>query len=286
MEIATIGVIGAGTMGHGIAQIAATAGYNVYLNDRDSDILASAKHNISASLAKLVQKKQLTCSAGKKTMDRISFIKNLGEFRKIDLLIEAIVEKEELKIQLYKLLDAILRPHCILAPNTSSISITRLSLAAPNRANKFVGMHFMNPPQLVPLLELICGDHTSQETASIARKVAMQMNRDPIIESKDRAGFIVNRILMSSIREACLLIEEGVASPQDVDKSALLGVGSSRSMPILQLADLIGLDVVSNVLKVFEKDLGPQYAPPKLLEQMVEEGHLGRKTGRGFFEYT
>jgi 3-hydroxybutyryl-CoA dehydrogenase len=287
MEVSVIGIAGAGTMGHGIAQIAAQAGYYVLLYDSFEEALAKARVKIEASLNKFVEKGQMISSERDEVLARISFTGDLSEFDDADLIIEAVYEDQEVKENLFRELARAAKPECILASTTSSIPIFNLAAAAGyERWGRVVGMHFMNPPQLVPLLEIVRHHHTSDETVEEIRRVAERMKRNPIIESPDRPGFVVNRILMRAINEAAKIVGWGV-DPDDVDKSVIIGVGSSKGMPILQLADLIGIDVCLQVLKVIASDFGmySDYKPASILEEMVRRGDLGRKTGRGFFDY-
>lgn len=282
-HIETIAVIGAGQMGAGIAQVAAQAGYSVLLYDSAMGALQSASKSIETSLEKLESKGRLpqeqTAAA---IAARIHATADFAELAPADFAVEAIVEKEALKKTLFGRLDALLQPRAILASNTSSIPITRLC-AATSRPDRVVGMHFMNPVPLMKLCEIIRGLPTSDETFELTADLARRLGKTTC-ESQDYPGFIVNRVLIPFINEACYAVMEGVASPSDIDNSCKLGL--NHPMGPLTLADFIGLDTVLAIAEVLHAGLGDaKYRPCPLLRKYVDAGWLGRKSGRGFYEY-
>jgi 3-hydroxybutyryl-CoA dehydrogenase len=280
--IRTVGVVGAGTMGNGIAQVFAQAGFSVTLVDIAMPLLDRARAAIDKSLGKFVEKNRISASERDEALGRLSLATSVDQLAAVDYVVEAIVEKVDEKKALFASLDALTRPDVILASNTSSISITVLG-AATGRPDRVLGMHFMNPVPLMSLVEMIRGQATSDESMRIASQLCVTLGKTPV-EAADYPGFIANRILMPMINEAIYAVMEGVGTPEAID--AVMKGGMNHPMGPLTLADFIGLDVCLAILNVLHDGLGdPKYRPCPLLRRMVAAGQLGRKTGHGFYTY-
>ena len=282
MKIKTVGVIGAGTMGNGIAQVFAQAGFSVCLVDVAQPMLDRARGSIEKSLRKFVEKGKLSAADRDAALGRLATMTGIDELGSADYVVEAIVEQAEAKRALFTSLDAIVRSDVILASNTSSISITLIG-AATKRPDKVLGMHFMNPVPLMTLVEMIRGQMTSPETMRTASELCVALGKTPI-EAADYPGFIANRILMPMINEAIYALMEGVGTAEAID--TVMKLGMNHPMGPLTLADFIGLDVCLAILNVLHEGLGdPKYRPCPLLRRMVAAGLLGRKSGQGFYTY-
>jgi 3-hydroxybutyryl-CoA dehydrogenase len=282
MEIRRIGVVGAGTMGNGIAQVAAQAGFEVTLVDVAPAALEKGLATIGRSLEKLVAKGKLTADESAAARGRLASSGELAALAGSDLVVEAVVERLEVKKSVLTALDALLAPEAILATNTSSISITKLA-AATKRPAQVIGMHFMNPVPLMQLVEIIRGLQTAQATYDVIDAATRAMGKTPV-EVHDAPGFVSNRVLLPMINEAVFSLHEGIGSAEAID--LVMKLGMNHPMGPLALADLIGLDVCLDILRVLEDGFGdPKYRPCPLLVKMVDAGYLGRKSGRGFHTY-
>ncbi|MEY3633270.1 MAG: 3-hydroxybutyryl-CoA dehydrogenase [Betaproteobacteria bacterium] len=282
MTIKTIGVIGAGTMGNGIAQAFAAKGYDVIMQDIAEPALAKGLATVSGSMDRLIKKGALTEEAKKATLSHIRTTTKIEDLTSADLLIEAATENESVKIKILQAVEKVLRPETIIATNTSSLSITRLA-AATQRPGLFVGMHFFNPVPMMALVEIIRGLQTSESTVTAVTALAKAVGKTPI-GVKNSAGFVVNRILCPMINEAIFVYAEGLASAAEIDEGMKLGC--NHPIGPLALADLIGLDVLLAVMEVLYSNFeDPKYRAAPLLKEMVDAGYLGRKSGRGFYSY-
>ena len=282
MDIKRVGVIGAGTMGNGIAQVFAQSGFEVKLYDALPGAVERARATIEKSLAKFVEKGKMTAPDRDAALGRLKAFSTVDNLADVDYVVEAIAENVEAKRELFARLDAITKPDVILTSNTSSISITTLG-AATKRPDKVLGMHFMNPVPLMTLVELIRGQATSPDSMRIATGLCTKLGKTPV-EAADYPGFISNRILMPMINEAIYAVMEGVGTPEAID--TVMKLGMNHPMGPLTLADFIGLDVCLAILNVLHDGIGdPKYRPCPLLRRMVAAGHLGRKSGQGFYKY-
>jgi 3-hydroxybutyryl-CoA dehydrogenase len=283
MGIEKVAVVGAGQMGSGIAQVAAQAGIEVVLADASAEIARRSVERLSGTLAKLVEKGKIPPGERDAALGRIKPARGIEDCAGADLAIEAIVENEGAKKDVLRQLDALLRPEAILASNTSSISITALA-AATGRPDRFIGMHFMNPPPVMQLIEIIRGLQTSEETYAAAVDLAGRFGKTTVT-AKDSPGFVVNRILIPLLNEACFALQEGLASAEDIDTGVRLGL--NHPMGPLTLADFVGLDTCLYIAEVLHRELGEdKYRPAPLLRQYVAAGWFGRKSGRGFYRYS
>ena len=284
MEIKKIAVLGAGLMGHGITQVAAqVAQYQVYVRDIKQEFIDNGMKMINDSLQRFVKKGEMTEAQMNEVLSRIHPTLDLKEaVADADLIIEAVTENPELKKKVLAEADAQAKPEAIIASNTSSISISEIA-SATKRPEKFAGMHFFNPPQLMKLIEIIRGAKTSDETLNTIVEVTKKMGKEPVVVKKDVAGFVVNRILIPALNEAVNLVNEDVATPEDIDKAIKLGL--NWPMGPLTLLDYVGLDTTLAITEVMVKEIDPKYQASPLLRQMVRAGLLGRKTGKGFYDW-
>jgi 3-hydroxybutyryl-CoA dehydrogenase len=281
-DVRTVGVIGCGIMGSGIAEVVARAGAAVIFVEANDELVERGRARIESSTSKALERGKLSQAERDAALSRIRGVTDVAELAEVDLAIEAATENLEAKLEVFRRLDQVTRPEVLLASNTSSLPISELG-AATKRPDRVIGMHFFNPPPVMALIELIAGIETSRETLSFAQEFADRIGKTTV-RSKDRAGFIVNMLLVPYLNGAVRLLDEGVATREDIDTAIHLGLG--HPMGPLTLIDLIGLDTTMHVGNVlFDEFREPLYAPPALLKRMVSAGHVGRKAGRGFYEY-
>jgi 3-hydroxybutyryl-CoA dehydrogenase len=281
-EVRTVGVVGSGIMGSGIAELAARAGADVVVVERDEQLLERGRTRIESSIAKAVERGKLQAEERDAVLERVRGATDLSELADVDLVIEAATEDIDAKLEVFRRLDEITRPEVVLASNTSSLPIGSLAAVTKRPAN-VVGMHFFNPAPVMALVELIASEQTTEETFAFAEAFAKRLGKTTV-RSKDRAGFIVNRLLIPYLNSAVRLLDDGIATREDIDTAIELGL--RHPMGPLRLIDEIGLDTTMHVANVLFEAFGdPDDAPPELLKRLVAEGRLGRKSGRGFYDY-
>ena len=280
-DIETVGVVGAGTMGSGIAQVAATAGYDVVVRDVEPELVAEGRERIADSLDRFVSKDALDSDAADAALDRIEGTTDLEALADADLVVEAVVEDMSVKQDVFADLDAVTTDHAVLATNTSTLSITTIA-AATDRPDQVVGIHFMNPVPVMDGVEVVVGEKTAPETVDVSHAFAESLDKETW-EADDKPGFVSNRILMPWINEGVRALDEGVATKDDIDRGMKLG--TNVPMGPLELADHIGLDVCLDATETLHEELGERFRPAYLLKRKVEAGDLGKKTGTGFYEY-
>lgn len=283
MSIKIVGVVGAGAMGSGIANVAALAGFKVILRDIEDKFVRNGLARIEKFMDKSVEKGKISIEQKAEILERIRPTTSLEDLKEADIIIEAVIENLEVKKDVFSKLDEILPDHVILATNTSSMSITEIA-SSTKRPDRVAGMHFFNPAQLMKLVEIVRGFHTSDETTEEIKAFAKQLNKESVVVNKDTPGFIVNRIMIPQFIEAIKLLEEGVASAEDIDKAVTLGL--NYPMGPFTLQDYAGVDIGYYVMEYFKEEFNDnRFAPPLLIKQLVKAGKLGKKTGGGFYDY-
>jgi len=285
MEIKTIGVLGAGVMGNGIAQVAAQAGYNVIMRDIEDRFVEGGLKNIDKFLSKTVEKGKMTAEQKNGIMGKIKGTTDIGAMKDADFIVEVIIEVMDVKKKVFAELDGIVKPEVILSSNTSSMSITEIA-SATKRPDKVVGMHFFNPVPLMKLVEVIRGIRTSDETTATTLELTKKLGKEPVEVRVDVPGFLANRLMIANAIEAIKLYEQGIASKEDIDKAAKLGL--NYPMGPFELMDLTGIDINYHVMDYFYKELPKEnkWDPPLAIKNMVRAGLLGRKTGKGWYDYS
>lgn len=283
MDIKTIGIIGTGTMGNGIAQVSATSGFNVIMRDMSAELVENGMNAIDRNLTRMVAKDKISSDDKELILSRISGVTDLQPLAQADIVIEAVTENMDVKLAVFEELNKVCQENTILASNTSSLSLTKLA-AASGRPDKVVGMHFFNPVPVMKLVEIIRALQTSDETYQSVRALTEALGKAPV-SVKDSPGFVVNRMLVPMINEAVFILYEGLAAAEEID--AAMKLGANHPIGPLALADMIGIDVCLYVMEILHREYGDsKYRPCPLMRQMVEAGFLGRKTGRGFFAYS
>jgi 3-hydroxybutyryl-CoA dehydrogenase len=281
MEIKTIGVVGAGQMGSGIAEVAVASGFHVLMRDISQEALGKGRMRIDSDLERRVEKGKLPSEEKKTILERLSTTTSMDDFKECDFVVEAAIENVPLKWEIFRKLDEVTRPEVILASNTSSISITRIA-SATKRPDRVVGLHFFNPAPLMKLIEIVRGLVTSDDTFRVARELSLKLGKTPI-EANDFPGFVSSRLLFSLMNEAIYALYEGLGKAEDID--AIMKMGANHPMGPLELADYVGLDTTLSVMSVLQEAFGDKYRPCPLLAKYVEAGYLGKKTGKGFYTY-
>ncbi len=282
MTIKSVGVIGAGTMGNGIAQVFAASGFQVIMQDISEEGVNRGVATIGSSLDRLIKSEKISEAEKTSTLERITATTDLASMANADLVVEAASENFEIKTSVFRDLDQICKPETILASNTSSISLTKIA-ATTERADRVIGMHFMNPVPLMKLIEVIRALQTSDETCAVIEDLAEKLGKTALL-ANDSPGFVANRILVPMINEAIFTLHEGIATAEAIDE--IMKLGMNHPIGPLALADLVGLDVLLSIMRVLQNEMGdPKFRPCPLLIKMVDAGYLGRKAGRGFYEY-